>query len=285
MTATDQGVHPAVAEVSYSRIESYEKCPRAFWHAYVNRTPPDGYERAEAWIGSLVHKVLEDSLRQTLDKQVPDPVAVMESFDRLYDEADKQLVHVVRADRSIDQYRDHARTWIRDYLDDQWPFVQDADPLHVEEEVSFPVELSDDRTARFRGYVDRIDRLRDGRLRLIDYKTGSWVPDFSSPRDAYQLALYWAGVLRRYPETPGGVLVWHYLQRRVSKHVDPDPGLVAQAQAWVTQSVASINSKLEAQGEGEESFQAKPGPLCRWCQFGYACEDNPYAKEAPQPRA
>jgi putative RecB family exonuclease len=275
---------PAVAELSHSRLELYEKCPQAFFHAYVKLTPPDGYERAEAWAGTLVHRVLEEALRHTLDRRVPDPVWILQRFDELWAAETGPHVLVVKAGMTLEHYRTNARGWLKNYVDHAWPFVQGGVPLHLEEEVTFPIALDDGAQVRFRGTLDRVDRLDDGRLRLIDYKTGNRVPSFVEPRDAFQLALYWRGLMARYPETAGGVLVWHYLQHQHTKRLDPDASLLGQAETWVSKTASQIRRKLVEPGDAEARFPARPGPLCRWCEFGYACGSNPYRATAPAPR-
>jgi putative RecB family exonuclease len=281
----DSGVPAAVAELSHSRLEAFEKCPRAFWHAYVARTPPDGYDRAEAHTGTIVHEVLEEALRQTLDKRIPDPVWILQRFDELWAERTTDRVLIVKAGMTLDDYRRRGREWLKGYVDQAWPFVQNGVPLHVEEEVRFPVTLDDGTEVHFRGNLDRVDRLDDGRLRLIDYKTGSRVPAFEQPRDAFQLALYWRGLLHRYPDTPGGVLVWHYLQHQHAKRIDPEPALIAAAEAWVAKTASTIKKKLTEPGDVLARFPTRPSPLCRWCEFGYACDDNPNQDAAPRPPA
>jgi putative RecB family exonuclease len=277
-------LHPAVQELSHSRLESYEKCPRAFWYAYVAKTPPDGYERIEAWTGSLIHQVLEEALRATFERKVPDPVSILQRYDELWTASTGPHILIVKEGRTLEEYRANGRQWLKNYLDDAWPFL-DATPLHVEESISYSVTLADGRQTKFTGVMDRVDRLPDGRLRLIDYKTGSWVPRFDTPRDAYQLALYWRGVVERYPETTGGVLVWHYLQHRHAHRVDPEPKLIQGAQMWLASTALEIQAKLAPTADSSHSFPAKAGPLCRWCEFGYACAANPYRSTAPAPRS
>lgn len=273
----------AVADLSHSRLDAYEKCPASFWHAYVNGTPPDGYERVEQWTGSLVHKVLEETIRRTVERRVPDPLWVLQRYEELWRAALGPHVLVVREGRRIEDYFANGRRWLSDYLDHAWPFL-DATPLLVEEKVSFPLALADGRPVTFHGILDRADRLRDGRIRLIDYKTGAWMPTFEDDRDAYQLALYWRGLAPRFPEAPGAVLVWQYLQQRTAKRIEAKPALLERAERWVTRRAEEIEGRLGSGLAPPEAFPPRPGPLCRWCEFGYACDANPYRDGAPRPR-
>lgn len=274
----------AIRDLSYSRLESFEKCPRAFWHAYIDKTPPDGFDRIEAWAGTLVHQVLEEALKETFSKRVPDPVGILQRFDELWKAGFHDEIVIVKERRQAREYHDTARASLKGYVDQAWPFL-DATPLHIEEPVEFPVDLPDGARVRFAGILDRVDRLNDGRLRLIDYKTGAWVPKFESDRDAFQLALYWRGLLERYPETKGGVLVWHYLQHNETKRIDPSPTLLEAAADWVRTSAQEIRLRLDGEAESKERFPAKPSILCKWCEFGYACAANPYRATAPVPKA
>src|SRR5687767_13496514 len=143
MAATGATTHPAVAELSHSRLQTFENCPHAFYHAYVKGTPPDGYERAEAWTGTVVHRILEEALRQTLDKKVPDPVWILQRYDEVWRAEAGPHVLIVKPGMTLESYYANGRQWLKDYIDQAWPFVQNGVPLHLEEAIAFPLTLDD----------------------------------------------------------------------------------------------------------------------------------------------
>jgi RecB family exonuclease len=226
-----------------------------------------------------VQQVLEEARKS---KQL-DAVAILRRYDELWATTAGPHVLIVKPGMTLEDYRAKGRLWVRNYLDRLWNVVNGT-PIHLEEELRFAVELADGTRTVFRGTPDRVDRLQDGRLRLIDYKTGSYIPKFVEDRDKYQLALYWRALLEKYPDTPGGVLVWEFLQHGETRRHDPEPALIASAQAWVRTVTAEIRSRLESSADPAQRFPAKPSKLCQWCEFGYACGPNPYKAAAPAPR-
>jgi putative RecB family exonuclease len=275
------GLPAAIKDLSYSRLSSFESCPRQFWHAYVDKTPPDGYERVEGWMGSRVHEVLEWALKETLMRRVPDPVEVLARYDASWSEAWGPHVLITKDGYDEAHYHRVGRTCLKDYLDAEWPFLKHK-PLMVEERVGFDVPLGGER-ARFLGFVDRVDEAEDGTIRVVDYKTGAWVPDFKDPADARQLALYWHALQGRFEAERKGLLVWHYLQKNQTRRVEATPQVVEPAVAWVQERTEQIQTQLMVNAT-KSGFPAKPSALCRWCSFGYTCQEYPFRAEAPMPK-
>jgi putative RecB family exonuclease len=275
------GPAPALRTVSYSRLSSFESCPRQFWHAYVDKTPPDGYDRIEGWMGSLVHKTLEWALRETLQKRVPDPVAVLDAYEAAWEaEYDPARVAITKDGYDAEHYRRVGRTCLKDHLDAEWPFLRHH-PVSVEERVGFDVDFGNG-PSRFLGYVDRVDRPPDGRVRVVDYKTGGWVPDVNDPANARQLALYWHALKPKHRDASEAVLVWHYLQSGTTLRVEATDEVVEPAVGWVNQTGQAIQKRLDRDAS-KRAFAASPGPLCRWCPYGYTCDENPYQDTARRP--
>jgi putative RecB family exonuclease len=164
-------------------LESYATCPFSFWAAYVmeleeHDLPQVGFDALV--LGSIYHLILErlyglvsdgdpDRLRAELPdvaRQVYDAAPTMYGFrptplwERKQEELNGILLRTVEA--------------LIEVADPYKPFKQElAFGLHGRP----PLVLSvpEDRTfsMALRGYIDRVDRAPDGRLRIIDYKTGS----------------------------------------------------------------------------------------------------------------
>ena len=76
-----------------------------------------------------------------------------------------------------------------------------------------PVTLADGTTVRFRGKIDRIDRASDGRVRVVDYKTGKyfWGRDAQfKGGTALQLAIYNHAARTAYPDSEITEAVYYY---------------------------------------------------------------------------
>ena len=108
------------------------------------------------------------------------------------------------------------------------------------------------------GRIDRIDRLDDGSLHVIDYKTGR-VPDES---DASQLLLY-ALILSRILDWPVSRASYVYLEDCVwDTHPIEDEDVDESRK-----KVVEVADQIQAETEYRESL----GPLCRFCDFLEIC--------------
>lgn len=185
---TDLQVEP----VSPSSLEQLSRCPLAWFYRHVLRLrPPEDPEYdPDAWLdplqrGSLLHAVFERFGRRYVQRQqdlaspeaAADLLAVVEELVGEWrgkvpppSEAVARREHdgLVRDALAFLQLERHARTQDADGEGGEWEaFELELDPGTCAYVVpgfpGFPL----------RGRVDRIDRLRSGALRVVDYKTGS----------------------------------------------------------------------------------------------------------------
>ena len=184
---------------SSSRLETYAKCPFYFWAAYAMELEPRELPQAGfdvLILGSIYHLVLE-----RLYNRVPDgdpgrlraelPVVAQEIYeaapsdygfrpDPLWERQQEELTDVLR--RTLDALIEGAGEYRP--LIQELPFgLQDRPPLVLREgqQQAPPLQL--------RGYIDRVDRAPDGRLRIIDYKAGSTPISARDLADGHRLQL------------------------------------------------------------------------------------------------
>jgi putative RecB family exonuclease len=118
------------------------------------------------------------------------------------------------------------------------------------------------------GVIDRVDRRDDGRLRLVDYKTGRNPMSQAEAQGDLQLALY-ALAFGEVPELAelGDVAELVYLFPRPEKQVVHReqavfPGLIEATRERVRSLVAAITA---------ERFEPSPEADCRFCEFKTLC--------------
>jgi len=167
--------HPQAPElvVSYSQLEAYETCPRAYQYRHVYHLPTR--TSAEQQFGVAVHQALSLVLQEAGDGQPP-LERCLEVFEAVF--AVDRFADPV----NLDLWQQRGRDFItalhrRGRLDGR--------ALHVAPEQAFNVSLPG---FRLKGRIDRIDRTRKGYL-LIDYKTGDVKNEWQLERDL-QLGLY-----------------------------------------------------------------------------------------------
>jgi RecB family exonuclease len=184
------------ATVSATRLEQWVKCPHAFFVRFVLHVDP--IERPEEIVqitpidrGNVVHETLERFLRElvgvagvgrpwTPEHRARLHAILREGFADV--EARGAAGRRLLWDRSCRQLHTQLDLFV-DY-DGEYRIERDADT--IETELAFgragaahpavEIKCSDGRTVRMSGSIDRVDRFADGRLAVIDYKSGSPTP-------------------------------------------------------------------------------------------------------------
>ena len=180
---TRKGAEP-VRVFSATQLEALGTCPRRFFYRYLLRIePPDIYDfDPEVWLdplerGSLLHKAYELTLdgARVRDIDFADPAFATFAHDVLEETVRKWRDRVPPPGEAA--YA-RERGLLHEDFDIFIGSIREQRPewLHLEYEFGrqqpFEIETTDG-PIRLRGAIDRIDRLPDGKLRVIDYKTGS----------------------------------------------------------------------------------------------------------------
>ncbi len=182
--------------MSASRIQALADCPFGYFlrHVLKLEPPEEPEEKGSEWLdgrtsGSLIHKIfrvfLEDLTSRRRRPVFPADLERLEAF------ADSELLEMrkivpPRSELAYSLRRDDVRFACRTFLMSESARAADVEPYAFE--VSFgivnedrpsrypePVEiaLGGGRSVRLRGAIDRVDRHRDGRFHIWDYKTGT----------------------------------------------------------------------------------------------------------------
>jgi len=130
--------------------------------------------------------------------------------------------------------------------------------LHTEE----PFEIKVGETTVV-GRIDRIDRLADGSVAIIDYKTGK-ARDQEAADESLQLSLY-ALAARQKWDYRVGALVFHNLEQNV-------PVVTIRSEAQLLD--ARICVEEAAKGIAEGVFDPRPGQHCHFCAYRTLCPEK-----------
>ncbi len=179
---------------SPSRLETWAACPFRYFLAHVLRLderddPEEIVAIGSLDLGRLIHTVLERFLGEVLQREAGPPAPA-----EPWTNADRARIAAI-AGEVFTAYEDAGLTgrpllWRRtqaQVLDDLDAFLTADDahrasggltPVQVEMpfglrgEAPLTLQLADGRELTFRGYADRVDEGADGRLVVLDYKTG-----------------------------------------------------------------------------------------------------------------
>ncbi len=259
---------------SHSRLSSFENCPKQFHFRYVERIRVDT-ESVEAFVGKLVHAVIEKLLGVVDRGQIPSLAAVLKRYHVWWDERyDAARIRIVRAENPPEHYRGAGERCLENFYRRHYPF-DDGESVGVEERIAF--RLDDAGRYRIQGFVDRIVRARDGALEVHDYKTGARVPPKPVLDRDRQLAFYQIGVAERFGHDGEIRLVWHYLLRNQIRRSQRTRDQLEQLRAETIELIGRI--------ESEQAFEARTGPLCRWCEYVDGCRAGAASVGRPAPVA
>jgi putative RecB family exonuclease len=251
---------------SHSRLSSFEDCPRKFQYRYVLRIPAET-ESIEAFVGKRVHEVLERLHLAARRQQVPSLPRVVERYAQLFDDAyDPGRVRIVRDEHPLSFYRDLGQDCLANYYRGHYPFDRD-ETLGLEERVLFDLGEVAGTAVRFQGIIDRIARAPDGAIEIQDYKTSARIPSQARLDEDRQLALYQIGLSQRFGPESEIRLVWHFVRQGQLRTSRRTPEQLAGLRERTLELVDRIRFAT--------GYPHRPGPLCRWCEYGHRCAASP----------
>ena len=235
---------------SATAIEQFLGCPLRYWWQRIERweTP----STAALVIGRSVHSALEHLLALPPEERLPERADAYLA-DALVDEL--ALVEGQGIDET--EVRAGSARAMAAYWATEEPATIEVAPDGLEREVR-----TDLVGLPFLGHIDRIAIAEPG-LRVTDYKTGAPKPRFWW--SYWRQQLLYAAALEGTGE-PVAEIELLYLKdpRAVTRPVYP--AAIRRALA----DLESAHAQREAMATGG-AWEARPGPLCRYCDFQPVC--------------
>ena len=245
--------------LSPSRALDFKTCALLYRFRVIDRlAEPPGLDAAR---GTVVHGILEKLF------DLPAAGRTMAAAAELVDpewqgliEADPELAALIEGDAGgLVALAESTRELLTAYFTLE-------DPRRVEPaEREVLVETVLPSGVRLKGFVDRLDRAGDGRLRVVDYKTGKSPREEFEGKALFQLRFY-ALVLWRSTGVLPTMLRLYYLANREVLDYHPDE-----------RDLIGLERQLEALGQAitkareTGDWRHKPSKLCDWCAFQSLC--------------
>jgi DNA helicase-2/ATP-dependent DNA helicase PcrA len=241
-------------DLSASAIQGYEYCPLAYKLRYDWRLPEDA--TAALQFGSAMHLALKAYFDGVRAGRPPGEESVVACF--LDEFAKAKIDEPLQRELYQNDGREQLIAFVRS---------QPAHPavLVLETERRFKIEIGG---ARVRGRLDRLDCLGDGKVAVVDYKTGKAKTQEDADK-SLQLSIY-ALAAREMGHTPSS-LVFINLKNGATIESRRTPEQLREAETCVSSIAARI-----AAGE----FEPKPGAGCARCSYHSICPVH----EEPLPR-
>ncbi len=242
---------------SHSRVGLFDQCPLAYRYRYLDGIP-DAFTTIEQHLGQVVHDVLEQAYAERSRGGPVDACWMTDAYERLWRSPDLESHRVVKRGVTADDYRVEGLAMVSTYHGRVFT-VDTSETLGLEHR--FSLDLDADSSHAWAGVIDRLARLGDGTLRIIDYKTGKWVPD---PRTDRQLQSYALHVFAEHHADTVELCI---------EGLRTGATLTAHCAASQAGEVRGHLLARIAEIEGTSSWPARPSMLCNWCAFSVICPE------------
>lgn len=248
--------------LSPSRASDFQNCPLLYRFRTIDRLP----EPADPVMvrGTLVHAVLEDLFGESADGRTLERATALlpREWDRLR-EAEPRLAELFSSAQAADQ-----TAWLTSCVELLETYFRMEDPRHLEpasREEKVAYEL--DSGVSLGGIVDRIDVAPDGRIRVVDYKTGRAPSERFEDKALFQMRFY-ALVIWRTRGVMPTLLQLMYLGDGTCLTYEPDEAELLATERKLVALWSAISRAIEL---GE--FPARKSGLCRFCAHQDLCPE------------
>lgn len=241
-----------VLKLSASSMKTYDQCPKKYYYNYITR------EKRLEWdhfsLGNLCHKALE-IFHEIYMKDGAKKQSLSKLMSHSFKEARKDFEDVNL--NIIAEAKDLVQKYLKVISASEMPLVKGV-------ESSFNFHLSDD--VLIRGFLDRIDIMKNGDFHILDYKTTK----NTKYLDPFQLLIYSLWLKREYPHVKQ-LKASYVLLRHNSKLKSYDFNLedIDKCKKKILDYGVKINASKK-----EDVWKMIPGPLCNWCDFKKICESQ-----------
>ena len=208
-----------------------------------------------------MHQVLEDLFDLPSADRTPDRAAAMlaPTWEALLEVEPELAAMFGEAGPDFTAWLTSCRTVLERYFD-----LEDPRRLEPADRELYVEALLDSKLL-LRGFVDRVDVAPDGRIRIVDYKSGKSPAEGYEAKALFQMKFY-ALVIWKLRGVVPSVLQLIYLGNGEVLRYEPDEDDLRATARKVEAVWAAIR---RAQESGD--WQPSPSRLCDWCSFHEFC--------------
>lgn len=249
----------APTALSPSRAGDFMQCPLLYRFRVVDRLPEAPSPAAVR--GTVVHAVLERLFDLPRGSRTLEAARGLlpSQWERVRTEA-PEVSELFGGDP------DAVGAWLTGAEDllARWFELEDPNRLEPADRELYVETVLDDGLM-LRGYVDRLDVAPDGRMRVVDYKTGRAPRESYEAKALFQMKFY-ALVLWRLRGTVPAMLQLVYLGSGEILRYQPEEAELLATERKVKALWAAITRAAQT-----GDWRASPGRLCDWCDHRSLC--------------
>jgi putative RecB family exonuclease len=248
---------------SFSRVSTFEQCARKFRYRYLDQVK-EAFDSIEAFMGRQVHETIEWLFGARTQPSLPTAAQAVSRYCERFDAeiaGSPRAVRVIKRDETVESYRRTGAEIVSRFHRER--FLGDALET-IANEKHFQVSI--DGRLLFQGYIDRLAREGEGRLHVIDYKTGRRAPERFEGKEADQLEAYAVAVFAE-SDAEEVDLVLEFLRAGKTLRHRVERSRAAALERKLAERIAVV--------EDATVFPPNPGTLCDWCGYNDICDSYP----------
>lgn len=157
-------------EINYSKINAWLYCPYLYQFSYIEKKYPP--RNPPSSLGTSIHRALKRYALENLDLE-----GLLSAYEESWENSGYETPQLM-----MEYYRKGARM-----LENFWISERERESRILAAEKDFEFILGD---LTVRGTIDRIDKKKDGKIELIEYKTGESEKYAQEIYESLQLDIY-----------------------------------------------------------------------------------------------
>ena len=241
-TTDSEKIKFSINKISHSQIETFQTCPVHYKAKYILKIPAP--PKAASTFGNVIHAVM----KQLAEDPTRDYAMVLKAnWSQLGFSSSK---HAKDA-------KDRALKFLKMYLAKYK--LDKKKIMYTEQSFTFPI--ADNLFVE--GKIDRVDELGNGKIRIIDYKTGDKIPDQKDVDKDLQLSIYALAASRIWGYNPEDIeLALYYFveDKLIGTTRNKDQLLDAEKE------IIEVRDQIE-----KSDFACSNPYFCKSCDYQFLC--------------